>query len=62
MPDDRTSVAADAGFRASEFALPPGKKHRDEFFGDVETYRTRLAGVLSGTPTAGAVSTTLTIK
>jgi thiol:disulfide interchange protein len=35
----RTSVQADAAFPGATLALPDGDKHRDEFFGDVETYR-----------------------
>ena len=58
----RTSVKADAAFAAAKLALPTGRKYRDEFFGDVETYRKELLGTLTGTPAAGAASTTLTIK
>ena len=58
----RTSVKADAGFADAKLALPTGKKYRDEFFGDVETYRQSLTGVLTGTLAAGATSTTLTVK
>ena len=58
----RTSVKADAAFTGATLALPKGKAYRDEFFGDVETYRKELLGSLSGTPAAGADSTTLTIK
>ena len=58
----RTSVKADAAFAAAKLALPTGRKYRDEFFGDVETYRKELLGTLTGTPAAGAASTILTIK
>ena len=58
----RTSVKADAAFASAKLALPGGKKYRDEFFGDVETYRQSLTGVLTGTPSDGAASTTLTVK
>ncbi|QIL19817.1 protein-disulfide reductase DsbD [Thermomonas sp. HDW16] len=58
----RTSIKADAGFSNAKLALPTGDKHHDEFFGDVETYRQQLTGTLSGTPAAGATSTTLTVK
>ncbi|MFS8137530.1 MAG: protein-disulfide reductase DsbD family protein [Thermomonas sp.] len=58
----RTSVKADAAFTGASLSLPAGEKHHDEFFGDVETYRGSLTGTLSGTATAGADSTTLTIK
>ncbi|MEO6226408.1 MAG: protein-disulfide reductase DsbD domain-containing protein [Thermomonas sp.] len=58
----RTSVKADAAFTGASLSLPAGDKHHDEFFGDVETYRGSLTGVLTGTATAGAGTTTLTIK
>lgn len=58
----RTSVKADAGFGSAQLSLPDGDKHRDEFFGDVETYRQALVGSLTGTPAAGATATTLTVK
>ena len=58
----RTSVKADTAFTETKLSLPDGEKHHDEFFGDVETYRGALTGVLTGTPRAGAASTTLTIK
>jgi thiol:disulfide interchange protein DsbD len=58
----RTSVQADAAFPAARLALPDGDKHRDEFFGDVETYRKQLVGALTGTPAADAASTILTVK
>ena len=56
----RTSVKADAAFAGASLSLPKGKAYRDEFFGDVETYRQQLVGTLDGTP-AGA-SATLTVK
>src|SRR5690606_30416762 len=58
----RTSVTADAGFPGASLALPEGAKHHDEFFGDVQTYRKRLVGVLTGPPGADAATTTLTAK
>ncbi len=51
-----------AGFSAGKLQLPKGKPHRDEFFGDVETYRGELLGVLEGTADANADSVTLKIK
>ena len=56
----RTSVKADAAFAGATLSLPRGKAYRDEFFGDVETYRQQLVGTLDGTP-AGAAAT-LTVK
>lgn len=58
----RTSVKAGAGLADARLALPDGKKHRDEFFGDVETYRRQLVGVVTGAPTATATGVTLTVK
>ncbi|RZA14506.1 MAG: cytochrome C biogenesis protein, partial [Lysobacteraceae bacterium] len=58
----RTSVKADAAFAGATLALSKGKAYRDEFFGDVETYRQSLTGILTGTPTAGAGTATLTVK
>ena len=58
----RTSVKTGAAFADARLALPDGRKHRDEFFGDVETYRRQLVGVVTGTPTAAATGVTLTVK
>ncbi len=58
----RTSVKVGAGFAGPRLALPDGKKHRDEFFGDVETYRTQLVGVVTGVPAATATGVALTVK
>ena len=58
----RTSVKADAAFTGGTLALPKGKAYRDEFFGDVETYRQQLVGTLTGVPAPGATTTTLTVK
>ena len=58
----RTSVKVGAGLAEPRLALPDGKKHRDEFFGDVETYRTQLVGVVTGMPTASATGVALTVK
>ena len=58
----RTSVKADASFTGATLALPKGKAYRDEFFGDVETYRQQLIGSLTGVPASGATTATLTVK
>ncbi|HSD16732.1 MAG TPA: protein-disulfide reductase DsbD [Thermomonas sp.] len=58
----RTSVKADAAFTGARLALPGGDRHRDEFFGDVETYRRQLVGTLTGVPASGATTATLTVK
>ena len=45
----RTKVESpDGSFAGATLSLPPGAKHHDEFFGDVETYRGRLTGNVSG--------------
>lgn len=56
----RISVKSDAGFAAQALQLPKGKAYKDEFFGDVETYRDRVVATLPGQAKAG--STRLTIK
>ncbi|MGO1000359.1 protein-disulfide reductase DsbD [Lysobacter sp. CA196] len=56
----RISVKSDAGFAAQALQLPKGKAYKDEFFGDVETYRDRVVATLPGQAKAG--STKLTIK
>src|SRR5687767_4989765 len=48
----RTDVQASEDFTGEPLQLPKGKAYRDEFFGDVETYRGRLIGVLPGVATA----------
>jgi len=58
----RTSVETDAGFAAQPLQLPKGKAYRDEFFGDVETYRGELIATLPGQPAPEADSVTLKIK
>lgn len=52
----------DSGFRAeaSGLQLPPGTRHTDEFFGEVETYRGRVTALLPGT--AHAARTSLKIR
>ncbi|MBZ4040579.1 protein-disulfide reductase DsbD [Novilysobacter selenitireducens] len=55
----RTSVTA-SGFNAAALQLPPGKAYKDEFFGDVETYRGQLVATLAGQPTGARA--TLTVK
>ncbi|HEY1070522.1 MAG TPA: protein-disulfide reductase DsbD domain-containing protein, partial [Thermomonas sp.] len=58
----RTSVKTSAAFANPTLALPAGDKHRDEFFGDVETYRQQLVGVVRGMPAADAAGVALTVK
>ena len=56
----RTTVKPDAGFSAGALQMPAGKKHHDDFFGEVETYRERLTAVLPGQ--AGADTDTVTLE
>ncbi|SDR04483.1 Thiol:disulfide interchange protein DsbD [Pseudoxanthomonas sp. CF385] len=58
----RTGVDADPGFAAQPLQLPKGKAYRDEFFGDVETYRGELVATLPGRPAPGTDSVSLKIK
>ncbi len=36
------------GFDGASLQLPRGARHTDEFFGEVETFRQRVQGVLTG--------------
>src|SRR5690606_14528010 len=59
----RTSVEVQGtGFIPGELQFPPGERHHDEFFGDVETYRGRLQATLPGTAGAGATTVALKIR
>jgi len=59
----RTSVrVVEGGFEAGPLQLPAGKRHVDEFFGEVETYRGRLAAVLPGTAAGDAGTLVLEVK
>ena len=46
----------DGAFVADALQLPPGKQYTDEFFGEVETYRSDVAAVLPGTGAGGPVT------
>ena len=56
----RISVKADPAFAAQALQLPKGDKHKDEFFGEVETYRGTLSATLPGR--AGPARVELQIK
>ncbi|HBZ46453.1 MAG TPA: cytochrome C biogenesis protein, partial [Stenotrophomonas sp.] len=58
----RTTVKSDAGFSAEALQMPAGKKHHDDFFGEVETYRERLTAVLPGKAADGAETVTLEVR
>ena len=55
----RTSVES-ADIANGQLQMPPGKHKTDEFFGDVETYRTQLDAKFVGTPASDNV--TLKVK
>ena len=44
----RMGARVESGFKTNPLQLPAGRKHTDEFFGEVETYRGRVTGVLTG--------------
>lgn len=50
------------GFTAAAVQLPRGDRHHDEFFGEVETYRTLLRAVVPGSADAGAKQVALKVK
>lgn len=56
----RISVKADPAFAAQALQLPKGDRHKDEFFGEVETYRGVLSATLPGQ--AGASRVSLQVK
>ena len=59
----RTGVEVSEGdFVAQPVQLPKGKAYRDEFFGDVETYRGSLTAVLPGKAAAATDRVTVKIK
>jgi len=58
----RTTVKSDTAFNAEALQMPAGKKHHDDFFGEVETYRDRLVAVLPGKAAADAGTVTLEVR
>jgi len=54
--------AADSAFKSDPLQLPPGTKHTDEFFGEVETYRNTVTAVLTGAAADGARTATFKVK
>ncbi|MFY2762799.1 protein-disulfide reductase DsbD family protein [Arenimonas sp. MALMAid1274] len=50
------------GFTAQPLELPEGMPETDEFFGDIETYRHEVTGVLAGTAADGVDTVTLKVK
>jgi thiol:disulfide interchange protein DsbD len=51
----RISVQVESGMQAGALQLPPGEAHHDPFFGDVQTYRNQLTGMLPGIATSTSV-------
>ncbi len=58
----RTSVKAVSGFTAGTLQIPDGKKHHDQFFGDVETYHRQLRTRLPGVAAEAATQVTLEVQ
>ncbi|MCC7634331.1 protein-disulfide reductase DsbD domain-containing protein [Stenotrophomonas rhizophila] len=58
----RTTAKPAAGFSAQALQMPAGKKHHDDFFGEVETYRERLTAVLPGKAADGTDTVTLEVR
>jgi len=58
----RTSVTASPEFNGGTLRLPKGDAHHDDFFGDVETYRQRLAATLPGAPAAGTSTVSVEVR
>ncbi|HCV96375.1 MAG TPA: cytochrome C biogenesis protein [Stenotrophomonas sp.] len=58
----RTTVKTEPGFTAEALQMPAGKKHQDDFFGEVETYRERLTAVLPGKAEDGTETVTLEVR
>ncbi|MCL1635558.1 protein-disulfide reductase DsbD [Luteimonas sp. SX5] len=58
----RTSVQTDAAFKAQPLQMPRGDRHTDEFFGEVETYRTQLVAALPGVAAQNARQVALKVK
>jgi thiol:disulfide interchange protein DsbD len=52
----------DSAFKFNPLELPPGHKHHDEFFGDVETYRESVTAVLTGATASDVDAVTFRVK
>lgn len=52
----------DSSFKFNPLQLPAGHKHRDEFFGDVETYRDTVTAVQTGATASGVQAVTFKVK
>lgn len=58
----RTSAQVEGGFKSNPLRLPSGQAYTDEFFGDVETYRGRLTGLLTGAAADDADTVELVVR
>ena len=54
--------AADSSFKTNPLQIPDGKKHTDEFFGKVETYRSGVTLVQTGAAATGVDSVSFKVK
>ena len=54
--------ASAEGFQSGELSWPEGIHHVDEFFGEVETYRQRVTGVLEGRADPGVDTLELKVR
>jgi thiol:disulfide interchange protein DsbD len=52
----------DSAFKFNPLELPPGHKHTDEFFGEVETYRDSVTAVLTGATASDVDAVTFRVK
>ncbi len=52
----------DASFKFNPLQIPPGKKHTDEFFGAVETYRDSVTLVQTGAAASGVDAIAFKVK
>src|SRR3546814_12523688 len=50
------------GFDGASLQLPRGARHTDEFFGEVETFRQHVQGVLPASAAAGADTVPLQVN
>lgn len=54
--------AVDSSFKTNPLQIPDGKKHTDEFFGKVETYRDQVTLVQTGAAASGIGSVSFKVK
>lgn len=54
--------AVDSAFKTNPLQIPDGKKHTDEFFGKVETYRNQVTLVQTGAAASGVGSVSFKVK